>query len=166
MVKKFENKNFWPSDIILTLQWKQSSNCQRHRGWCIKFATGLNTKIDIVQKVYKWSNCPFVKMILLRGDHFGKKTDWSLLYFLNYVYLWYVAQSQIWCTTLWLCITNWLSKLNSTLPSKFLCLFLVVYLVWGHIFFGQYLQKLASVGLSVLWLQFRDEKRVSKMVFS
>ena len=23
------------------------------RAWCIKFATGLNTKIDIVQKVYK-----------------------------------------------------------------------------------------------------------------
>ena len=39
-----------------------------------------------------------------------------------------------------------------------------------YIFFGQSLPKLASVGLSVLWLlrriQFRDEKRVSKMVFS
>ena len=71
----------------------------------------------------------------------------------------------------WLCIINWVSKLASPLPSNFLCLFLAVQVVLGHIFFfGQYLPKLASVGLSVLWLlrriQFRDEKRVSKMVFS
>ena len=34
------------------------------RGWCPKFATGLNIIICIVQKVYEWSSCPFAKMIL------------------------------------------------------------------------------------------------------
>ena len=43
------------------------------RGWCIKFATGLNTKIDIVQKVYKWSSCPFAKMILPKRGSFWQK---------------------------------------------------------------------------------------------
>ena len=35
-----------------------------HKGCTLKFATGLNIKIGIVQKVYEWSNCPFAKMIL------------------------------------------------------------------------------------------------------
>ena len=35
---------------------------------------GLNTKIGIVQKVYKWSNCPFAKMIPPWENHFGKTT--------------------------------------------------------------------------------------------
>ena len=40
--------------------------------------------LAIVQKVYEWSSCPFAKMILPLGDHFGKRTAWSLIYFLNY----------------------------------------------------------------------------------
>ena len=51
------------------------------RKWCIKFATGLNTKIDIIQKVNKWLRCSFAKMILPWGDHFGKKTVWTLILF-------------------------------------------------------------------------------------
>ena len=31
----------------------------------------------------------------LMGDQFGKRTAWSLLYFLNYAYLNILAQSQI-----------------------------------------------------------------------
>ena len=34
-------------------------------------------------------------MILPWGDHFGKRTVWSLIYFLNYNLLSYLAQSQI-----------------------------------------------------------------------
>ena len=34
--------------------------------------TGLNIKIGIVQKVYKWSSCPFAKMIPRLENHFGK----------------------------------------------------------------------------------------------
>ena len=33
------------------------------RGWCPKFAPGLNIIIDIVQKVFEWSSCPFAKKI-------------------------------------------------------------------------------------------------------
>ena len=61
---------------FLTIKTK----CLFDRGWCIKFSTGLNTKIDIVQKVYMWSTCPCVKMILQWGNYFGKRTIWSLLY--------------------------------------------------------------------------------------
>ena len=35
-------------------------------------------------KVYEWSSCLFAKMILPLGDHFGKRTAWSLIYFLSY----------------------------------------------------------------------------------
>ena len=59
---------------------------QKARGWCPKFAPGLNIKIGIVQKVYEWSNCPFAKTIIWWGNPFGKRTAWSLTYFLNYAY--------------------------------------------------------------------------------
>ena len=54
------------------------------RGWSIKFATGLNIKISIVQKVYEWLSCHFPKMITPWGDHFGKISGWSQIYFLIY----------------------------------------------------------------------------------
>jgi hypothetical protein len=54
---------------------------------CLKSKyTGLNIKIGIVQKAYEQPGWYFAKMILQLGDHFGKKTAWSLLYFLNYAY--------------------------------------------------------------------------------
>ena len=56
------------------------------RGWCPKFAPGLNIKIGIVQKVYVWSSCPSAKKIPPLENRFGKRTVWSLIYFLNYVY--------------------------------------------------------------------------------
>ena len=31
-------------------------------------------------------SCAFAKMMYSLGDHFGKMTDWSLFYFLNYAY--------------------------------------------------------------------------------
>ena len=58
----------------------------KDRGCFPKFANGLNIKIGIVQKVYEWPSCPFVKMIPWLENHFGKRTAWSLLYFLNYAY--------------------------------------------------------------------------------
>ena len=55
--------------------------------WCLIIIwTGLNFKIGIVQKVYEWPSWYFAKMILKSGDHFGKRTAWSFLYLLNYVY--------------------------------------------------------------------------------
>ena len=60
--------------------------------WCLHIfdfglrLNGLNIKICLVQKVYEWSNCSFAKMIFQWGDLFGKRTAWSLIHFLNYVY--------------------------------------------------------------------------------
>ena len=57
------------------------------RGCSIIVWTGLNIKIDIVQKVYEWPSWYFTKMIFQSWDHFGKMTARSLVYFLNYAYL-------------------------------------------------------------------------------
>ena len=56
------------------------------RGCFIIIWSGLNFKISIVQKMYEWPSWYFAKVILQLGDHFGKKTAWSLIYFLNYAY--------------------------------------------------------------------------------
>ena len=50
----------------------------RSRGWCIKFATGLNIIISLVQKVYEWPGCYFAKMILqciAMGGSFWQKNS-------------------------------------------------------------------------------------------
>ena len=57
-----------------------------HIGCPIIIWTGLNIKIGIVQKVYKWWSCSFAKMIPWVDNRFGKRTASSLIYFLNYVY--------------------------------------------------------------------------------
>ena len=54
------------------------------RGWGSKFATRLNIKIDIVQKVYEWLSCPFAKMIPPWGNQFDKISDWSQIKLLKY----------------------------------------------------------------------------------
>ena len=56
------------------------------RDWCIKFATGMNLIIGIVQKLFEWSSCSFAKMVVSWGDQFGKIRAWSLLEFLSYAY--------------------------------------------------------------------------------
>ena len=56
------------------------------RGCLIKKWTGLNIKIDLVQKVYEWWSCSFAKMIVPSGTQVGKRTASSLIYFLNYAY--------------------------------------------------------------------------------
>ena len=38
--------------------------------------------IDIDQKVYEWPFCPFTKVIPPWVNNFGKRTEWSLIYFL------------------------------------------------------------------------------------
>ena len=50
-----------------------------HRGWRIKFATGINV---INQKIYEWSGWYFAKLMPPIGDHFDKRTASSLSYFL------------------------------------------------------------------------------------
>ena len=56
------------------------------KGWCDEFDSRLNIIIGIVQKVYEWPSCHFTKLIPLWVHHFGKRTAWSLIYFLNYAY--------------------------------------------------------------------------------
>jgi hypothetical protein len=53
------------------------------------------TERSIDQKIYEWPFCPFAKMIQSWGDHFGKRTEWSLIHFFIYAYLNNLAQSQI-----------------------------------------------------------------------
>ena len=43
-----------------------------NRGWCPKFAPGLNIKIGIVQKKHEWWNCPYAKIMLLWGIFLAK----------------------------------------------------------------------------------------------
>ena len=55
--------------------------------WSPKFETGLNIIKGIVQNVYEWSSCPFPNMIPQWENHLGKRTAWSLIYFLNYLHM-------------------------------------------------------------------------------
>ena len=75
------------------------------RGWSPKFANGLNMIIGCSSKIIWVIRLLFAKMILLWGDHFGKRTVWSLIYFLNYSLISYLAQSQILVISLW--ISSW-----------------------------------------------------------
>ena len=84
--------------------------CSQTRGWSPKFATGQNVIIDIDQKLYEWPGCSFARMMYSKRDHFGKKTAWSLFfkYFFELWLLWYLAQSQILVTSLYV---EWLDVL-------------------------------------------------------
>ena len=101
---------FLPISILINFSWANSHNffimekskftllfniCWNwliySRGWCPKFAPGLNIKIGIVQKVYEWAKCPFSKLILQWGD-----LDNSFCLF------WYLAQEQILGITLYI----------------------------------------------------------------
>ena len=57
-----------------------------NKEWYDEVETGLNIIIAIVQKVYEWPSCPLAKMISQGVHQFGKRTVWSLLYFLNHGY--------------------------------------------------------------------------------
>ena len=65
-----------------------------YRDWSSKFVTVLNMIIGCSSKS-EWSNCPFAKMIPSWENHFGKITAWSVIYFLIYSLLSYLAQLQI-----------------------------------------------------------------------
>ena len=72
-------KSYEPWDMANCILWYNI-------GCPIIIWTGPNIKIGIVQKVYEWWSCSFAKMIVQSGDHFGKRTAPSLIYFLNYAY--------------------------------------------------------------------------------
>ena len=77
---------------------------KQNRGWCPKFAPGLNIKIGIVQKVYEWSNCPFAKMILqwiFMGGSFWQKDSLITHILFEQCLFWYLAQVQILGITLY-----------------------------------------------------------------
>ena len=83
------------------------------RGWCIKFATGLNIRIAHSSKsiwVIQLSYCQNDPLMGESLNHFGNRTAGSLIYFLNYGIFWYLAQLQIWCTTLYV---QWLRIVTS-----------------------------------------------------
>ena len=63
----------------------KSVNLQ-YKGWRDEFDGRLNIIIGIVQKVYEWPSCLFTKLIPLWLHNYGKRTAWSLIYFLNYAY--------------------------------------------------------------------------------
>ena len=71
-----------------------------YRGWCIKFATGLNIIIAIVPKVYEWSSFSFCQNDSLMG---GISLITHILFEL--CLFWYLAQLQNWCTTLYVSST-------------------------------------------------------------
>ena len=77
----FYNKDWISDDNLFLVKF-----IHVFKGWCDEFETAVNIIIAIVQKVYKLSSCPLAKMISLGVHHFGKRTVWSLLYFLNYGY--------------------------------------------------------------------------------
>ena len=58
------------------------------------------------------------------GDHFGKRTAWLLIYFLNYAYYDYLAQSQILGITLYftysMIFKDFFFTNNASLPVAFL----------------------------------------------
>ena len=62
---------------------------------CPKFVTGPNMRHRHSSKSIRVPSCPFAKVIPPLVNHFGKRTAWSLKYFLIYVYLNILSQSQI-----------------------------------------------------------------------
>ena len=109
------------------------------RGCLIIIWTGLNIKIGIVQKVYEWPSWYFAKMILHSGDHFGKRTAWSLIYFLNYVYFNiqpssnnYETPSTIALTTSSWIVTNLLKSFLKSFGLDFLVEFKYLFLFKLH----------------------------------
>ena len=76
--QSWDKVNVWHSIESTNLSFKifplQHLASLQLRGWCPKFATGLNIIISIVQTALEWPGCYFAKMILPWGDHFGKKT--------------------------------------------------------------------------------------------
>ena len=46
------------------------------RGWSLNIRTNLNIQTSIAQKlgIYKWTGWYFAKLIIIIGDHFGKRT--------------------------------------------------------------------------------------------
>ena len=63
---------FKAGKLILNEYYETSFKQHYNRGWCPKFAPGLNIKIGMVQKVYEWSNCPFAKKIPPLENHLAK----------------------------------------------------------------------------------------------
>ena len=74
-------------------------------------------------------------------NHFGKTTVWSLMYFLNYSLLWYLAQSQILGITLYIA---WQQKVNIHLRSS----------RWQVLFFMKHLLRWFTTGRSWFLNQF------------
>ena len=92
----------------------------------------MNIKIGIVQKVYEGPGWYFAIMILQSGDHFGKRTAWSLIYYLNYAYfdiypslLIYETPSNLYIIH-WnaLCLINFLLTKSMSVVKVFFFLFL------------------------------------------
>ena len=77
-------------------------NIRQYRGWCIKFVTGLNITIGIVQKVYEWSSCPFAKNDSPIRESFWQNNSLVTHILFELCLLWYLVQSQIWCITLYI----------------------------------------------------------------
>ena len=90
-----------------------------NKGRCDEFETELNI-IAIVQKVWKWPNCYFCQNGVLLERSFWRKDSLVTLIFFELWLLWYLAQSQIHCITLYL--KMWPERQNKTHFSQFIAL--------------------------------------------
>ena len=89
-------KILWPFFSILYILSRtelQYVPVKVHRGCLKSKKTGLNIKIDIVQKVYDWSNCPFAKMIPPIRKSFWQKDSLITHILFELWLLWYSIQS-------------------------------------------------------------------------
>ena len=81
---------FYGSDLSKVDQtwsnWISQQSKNVTRGRCPKFATRLDIKIGIAQKVYELWNCSFAKILPWWDNHFGKRTVSKLIYFLSYAH--------------------------------------------------------------------------------
>ena len=65
----------------------------------------INVIMGIDQKIHDhWPDCSFAKMIHSWGRSFWQKDNLVTFILFELCLLWYLAQSQIWCTTLYISI--------------------------------------------------------------
>ena len=83
---------------MVTKIWDWAKCYNRHRSknnvWVAKKDTKRSSVLLLclvtffaTQTLYEWPDCSSAKMVYSLGDHFGKRTAWSLLYFFNYAYM-------------------------------------------------------------------------------
>ena len=71
-----------------------------------------------------------IKLSFCKNDHFGKMIAWSLIYFLNYSQLSYLAQSQILVISLYCLKRYWRSTMYIYVRKTFTVFIIIAYIPW------------------------------------